>query len=143
MSPNEIQKRIELGDVPAMMTLSCEITEAQSAVAVVSPLHRWFSADVTQRLLTRFTTWPTDGHQLLSPLVEWMTELDIPLTEDARSSLTSVNPTGKVTKLSQALLKRAVPTRPRFSQSFAMQMTLQQRLERAERWHRSRCVSLP
>ncbi len=110
------------------------ISEALTAVALVSPLHQWFAADVVQRIIAGFTDWPTDGHHLLAPLVEWLTDLQMPLTADARATLTRCKPKGKAAKLSQSLLSRSETNSLSGNQYTALQTAIEQRLARAERW---------
>jgi hypothetical protein len=110
------------------------ISEALTATALVSPLHQWFAAEVVQRIIAGFTDWPTDGHHLLVPLVEWLTDLQMPLTADARSTLTRCKPKGKAAKLSQSLLSRSETNSLSVNQRTALQTAIEQRLARAHRW---------
>lgn len=109
------------------------ISEVLVTVAAVSPMHRWFAADVTQRIIAGLPEWPTDGHHLLTPLIEWLTDLGLALTAEARSALETLKPTAKAAKLTQTLLKK-VSDDHNSQRSAALQQALEARLDRAKRW---------
>ena len=52
---------------------------------------------------------PYDAHHLLTPLLDWLAELDEPLRDSARPALSSVTGSSKTAKLARSLLKRTAP----------------------------------
>ena len=62
-------------------------------------------SQIVQTLFSEIDALPDDAHHLLTPLLDWLTELRQPLQEPVRAALAQVSGSNKTAKLARSLLK--------------------------------------
>lgn len=102
-------------------------------IARVSPLHTWTIAGALATLLAAYQELPRDVHYLLALLQELHAQLGLPLPDAAAASLKEVAGSSKTATLARSLIAFA-PQQPTAECDEARLMTLEARLDRAERW---------
>ncbi|WP_254507506.1 DUF6493 family protein [Anatilimnocola floriformis] len=109
------------------------LADAGREVARVSPRHAWWWAELLQRFLAQLATWPTEAHHLLTLLLELLSELQLSLNAEFRSTFESRTVTGKSAKVLKSIL--ALQAKPNSAaRQQAHSLALETALSRAERW---------
>ncbi len=102
-------------------------------IALVSPHHTWWTANLLQGFLARLTEFPRDGHHLLTLLLELLSDLGLPLAPQTTKRLNSIRGGGKAAILIRHLLK--LPNTGKSEKlTSALQRALDGRIARAIRW---------
>ena len=105
---------------------------AFAEVARVSPWQAWVISGTLETLLGRYESIPDDVHNLLSLLLELMTQLGLAPGDEARAKLATIKVGGKTASLAKSLA--ALEPRPTNAASEARVICAEKRLERAARW---------
>lgn len=101
--------------------------------AKLSPLHSLVIARTLEQWLENQDELSRDASHVLSALHEIMIELGISLSDKARKPLEKVKGSSKTAKLCKSLLNHA-PDKPTAAYDEALQLQLESRIQRAERW---------
>ena len=125
----------ELGGIfarlqPAGLVKLNRLGERLATVARASLLHSHVCAQLTQAAVAALTDVPRDLHNLLDPLLQWLTALAQGVQQECRPLLEKVT-AGKTGTLARRLLQLPHPSTPRRD---ILLEALQARLERSERW---------
>lgn len=96
--------------LPSGMVRCNRLAESLSTVGRASVLHKFVCARLVQTLFSEIESLPDDAHHLLTPLLDWLTEVGKPLNVATRSVLATVNGSSKTAKLAKSLLKHEPPS---------------------------------
>jgi hypothetical protein len=119
-------------NIPGWLKLN-RVSAALGEVARVSPLHALFVAGCLDRLIASCKELPRDLHHVLALQLELLTQLGLPLSEDAVARLAETKGSSKGAKLARALIGHR-PDAPTPAHHAALARVAEARVERAERW---------
>lgn len=91
--------------LPSGMVRVNRLSEPLQTAARSSPLHMQACALLVQAMFSEIEAIPDEAHHLLTPLLDWLAELQRPLEGAFHQALTKTSGSGKTAKLAKALLK--------------------------------------
>jgi len=122
-----------LQEVVASITIPGKrIMIAMAEVAAAGPLHAWTAAEIIQRYLTGLETLPRETAAFLEQLLEWLTQLGLPVSESFSTTLSEIG-SGKAKRIAKQLL--VLQRTESDLRSNALSLLLEARVSQAEASH--------
>ena len=129
--PHRLGNSISIYESLPSFNLS-QLCKSLSEVARISSLHTWTIMEALATILSHYEELPRNSHHVLSLLQELQAQLGLPLSEEVIQKLQAIKGASKTAKLAKAICS-FVPE-PTIACDEARLMTLEARLDRAERW---------